>query len=403
MPTDGSHPTREIKVVDEHSRNGTPRLLLVEDDDSLRTVLARKLVHGFELTGVADGPSAADLLVRRTFDVVLSDIGLPGMSGIDLLRLVRSYDLDVPVVLMTGEPSVETAAAAVDLGALMYITKPFEIETLYAALRRAATLAGIARAKRAAIAAGLGGSPLAGDLAGLEACFQRALDGLWIAFQPIVETRSKRTVAYEALMRTSEPTIADPGRLLEAAERLDRMHDLGRRVRQRAVATFDPPEREALLFVNLHANDLTDPDLYDPGTPFSQMASRVVLEVTERAALDSLHDARRRTAILRQRGFQLAIDDLGAGYAGLTSFAMLEPDIAKLDMSLIRGIDGSPVRCRIVETITKLCRELNMRVVAEGIETSAELGRVLEFGCDYLQGYLFGRPARDALPSPHAW
>src|SRR5690348_9317802 len=113
MPNDPHHPTRQLKALEEHVRGGTPRLLLVEDDDSLRVVLTRKLVHGFEVTAVADGPSAADLLVRRRFDVVLSDIGLPRMSGVDLLRLVRTYDLDVPVILMTGAPTIETAAAAV--------------------------------------------------------------------------------------------------------------------------------------------------------------------------------------------------------------------------------------------------------------------------------------------------
>lgn len=405
MANETSHPTRALAAVEAvvPSNTNTPQLLLVEDDDALRAALIRKIGRTFEVTAIADGQSAAELLVRKSFDVVLSDIGLPGMSGLDLLRLVRTYDLDVPVVLMTGTPSIETAAAAVDLGALTYITKPFEPNTLETALRRAATLARLARAKRIAIAEGLGGSPLAGDLAGLETCFDRALAGLWIAFQPIVDTVSKRTVAYEALMRTTEPTMTDPGKMLEAAERLNRVHDLGRRVRERTAATFRPTERDALLFVNLHAADLVDPQLYDPGAPLSLMAPRIVLEVTERTALESVHDVRRRTFMLRDRGFQLAVDDLGAGYAGLTSFATLEPEIVKLDMSLIRGIDASPIRARIVESITKLCRELSMKVVAEGIETPAELGRVLQLGCDYMQGYLFGRPDRDAVPSARVW
>ena len=94
-----------------------PSLLIVEDEEALRRALVRSLGDAFVVTSVADGAAAADLLEKESYDSVLSDIGLPGMSGVDLLRLVRTYDLDVPVVLMTGQPSVETAVAALELGA----------------------------------------------------------------------------------------------------------------------------------------------------------------------------------------------------------------------------------------------------------------------------------------------
>lgn len=394
-------PTRELPLPPSREV-AKPRLLLVEDDEDLRPALVRNVSRDFDITAVGDGASAADLLMRESFDVVLSDIGLPGMSGVDLLRLVRTYDLDVPVVLMTGQPSVETATAAVDLGALTYIAKPFDQKELNHALCRATKLVRLARAKREALAAGIGSS-LASDLAGLEACFNRALDGLWMEYQPIVETRTRRTTAFEAFVRTNEATMPTPGSLLLAAERLDRVHDLGRRVRERSAATFQPPHDDTLLFVNLHAADLSDPNLYDFGAALSLMASRVVLEITERAALDSIHDVRTRAVKLRALGFQLAVDDLGAGYAGLTTLTSLEPEIVKLDMSLLRGIDSSPVRARVVESLTTLCRDLSMKVVAEGIETQAELFRVRELGCDYVQGYLLGYPKRHATPSTTEW
>ncbi len=388
------HATREL-ALGSTREPGKPRLLLVEDDDHLRSTIARLVGRDYALTALGDGASAADLLVRESFDIVLSDIGLPGMSGVDLLRLVRTYDLDVPVILMTGTPTVETAIDAVELGALTYITKPFEQGALGNILARAAKLSTIARMKRAALADGVAGSSLAGDRSGLEAAFQRALAGLWIAYQPIVDASTRRPLAYEALMRSTEPTMLHPGALLQAAERLDRIHELGRRVRETAVQGFASAPEDVRLFVNMHSADFLDEELYDPGAPLSQMASRVVLEVTERAALDEIHDVRRRAFRLRDRGFNIALDDMGAGYAGLTSFAILEPEVIKLDMSLIRGIEAFPVRARIVETISRLSRELSMRVVAEGIETTSELACILECGCDYLQGFLFGRPERD--------
>jgi EAL domain-containing protein (putative c-di-GMP-specific phosphodiesterase class I) len=400
------HPTRKLEAVVPRKPSEPPpthRLLLVEDDVHLASALTRRLQSRFDVTAVADGATAAELLVREKFDVVLTDIQLPRMSGIDLLRVVRAYDLDVPVIVMTGAPSVETAIAAIDLGALTYIAKPFEGTKLEEALDRASKLVQIARAKRELADSTGTGSPLAGDRAGLEACFTRALDGLWLAFQPIVDARSHRTIAYEALARTTEPTMPHPGAFIEAAERLGRLHDFSRRVRTVAAESFRPPDATAKLFINLHPRDLVDPDLYDRNAPLSKMASRVVCEITERAALESVQDVRSRTTALRALGFELAVDDLGAGYAGLTSFATLEPDVVKLDMSLVRNIDVSPVRSRIVESIVRLSRELSMRVVAEGIESQGELGRCVAIGCDYLLGFLLGLPRFDARASSLRW
>ena len=86
---------------------------------------------------------------------------------------------------------------------------------------------------------------------------------------------------------------------------------------------------------------IDDHELFSPAAPLSRIASRVVLEITERASLDELGDVAPRLAQLRGLGFRIAIDDLGAGYAGLTSFAQLEPEVVKVDMSLVRGIDSS--------------------------------------------------------------
>lgn len=367
------------------------RLLLVEDEDELREALVRTLRGSFDVIAVGDGSAAAELLMRDSFDAVLSDIGLPGMSGVELLRLVRTYDLDVPVVLMTGQPSVETAVAALELGALTYIQKPFSHDVLKSTLLRAAKLSRLARTKREAIDANIAGSPLTNDRTGLVASFDRALETLSVHFQPIAD-RGQRTVGFEALMRTKEPSLPHPGALLEAAERLGRMPEVGRRVRELAARCFQPPDDDMVLFVNLHPLDLSDSNLFDRQAPLTKMADRVILEITERAALEDVTETRHRAAELRRRGYRLALDDLGAGYSGLTSFATFEPEVVKLDMSLIRRIEASPVKRHIVESMTKLCRDLDMRVVAEGIETKLELDAILDLGCDYLQGYLLGRP-----------
>jgi EAL domain-containing protein (putative c-di-GMP-specific phosphodiesterase class I) len=98
----------------------------------------------------------------------------------------------------------------------------------------------------------------------------------------------------------------------------------------------------------------------------------------------------------------VAVDDLGAGYAGLTSFAMLSPEVVKIDMSLVRGIDQNPVTQRIIRSVVTLCRDMRVNLVAEGVETAAERDTLLALGCDLLQGYFFGRPAPTFLPVSEA-
>jgi EAL domain-containing protein (putative c-di-GMP-specific phosphodiesterase class I) len=98
-------------------------------------------------------------------------------------------------------------------------------------------------------------------------------------------------------------------------------------------------------------------------------------------------------------GFRLAIDDLGAGYAGLNSFSQLEPEVAKLDMALVRDVHKQPTKLTLVRTMISMCRELGIQVVAEGIETAEERDALVWAGCDLLQGYLFAKPGPAFPPS----
>ena len=153
--------------------------------------------------------------------------------------------------------------------------------------------------------------------------------------------------------------------------------------------------RTACSSVNLHPEDLLDPSLFSEGAPLRQFPNRVVLEITERAALDDVTDIKGRVEVLRFNSFRIAVDDLGAGYAGLASFAALEPEIVKIDMSLVRGVDESIVRQRLVKSIAQLCRDMEILVVAEGVETKGEHEMLAKLGCDLLQGYLFAKPTAE--------
>ncbi len=207
---------------------------------------------------------------------------------------------------------------------------------------------------------------------------------------------SDRSVfGYEALVRSDEASLNSPGLLFDAAERLGRVHEVGRAVRRAVAEVMAGAPAETMMFLNLHAADLNDETLYGAGAPLTAYASNVVLEITERTSLSRVNDVRSCVSRLRSLGFRIAVDDLGAGYAGLSSFSQLEPDVAKLDMSLVRGIDVSPRKASIVRSMLTVCqRELGTYVVCEGVETESERDTLTELGADLLQGYLFARPQR---------
>jgi EAL domain-containing protein (putative c-di-GMP-specific phosphodiesterase class I) len=146
------------------------------------------------------------------------------------------------------------------------------------------------------------------------------------------------------------------------------------------------------IFVNLHPSEFRRDVLAAPGDPLRPLAHRVVLEVTERAALArgaTLDDALRAA---RTCGYRLAVDDLGEGYAGLATLAALEPDFAKIDMSLVRGVDRAPLKRDIIAALVHLASKTGITVVAEGVETAEERAVLTTLGVDLLQGYFVGRP-----------
>jgi EAL domain-containing protein (putative c-di-GMP-specific phosphodiesterase class I) len=370
------------------------RILVVDDEEALIRVIARSLLAaGYEVATASDGMRAVDLVAAAPFDAIISDIDMPRMNGIQFLQNLRQRDADVPVVLMTGNPNVESAVQAVAHGALQYLIKPLDLTELRKVVARAVGLNRMAKLKRTAFALASDGAFGASDQLALEASFDRALATLWMAFQPIVRIADRSLYGYEALLRSEEKALPHPGAVLDAAERLERLYDLGRKTRAASCAITQGPA-DAVLFVNLHSRDLMDDSLLSPDSPLSAIANRVVLEITERASLDDVKDVRAKVTALRKMGFRIAIDDLGAGYAGLTSFATLEPEFVKLDMSLVRGIDQSHTKAAVVRSMAAVCKELGMMVVAEGVETAQERDLLVTLGCDFLQGYLLAKPGK---------
>jgi len=377
-----------------------PFVLVVDDDDVLLRTQARALAaNGFRVETAVDGAAATRALESTSFDVILSDIVMPGLNGLELLERVRAHDLDVPVVLMTGSPSVDTAVRAVEQGAHRYLLKPVELDVLLRVLGDAARAHTLATARRQALELAGGLESFLGDHAELAASFGEALKTLFLAYQPVVSWSRREVVGYEALLRSREPSLPHPLALLDTAERLGRVYDLGRRIRTQAIEPLQWVLADTVLFLNVHPGDLHDEQLFAAQGPLADVADHIILEIAERSALDGMTDIRERFAALRSLGFRVAIDDLGGGHGGAKSLTLLEPDLVKLDRALVRGLDLEPGKRDRVRAMISTCEELGITVISKGVETPGERDVLASAGCDLMQGYLFARPG-EAFPVP---
>jgi len=378
---------RDITSV-SHAAVGERGHIVVADDDVVVLQTLQRLLSraGHSVTATTDGEKALEAISRGEPDLVITDIDMPVVGGLDLLKHIKAAFPHVAVILLTGHPEVASATSGVKHGAFRYLVKPFENESMLEDVREGIRSTWTHRLERTVLAEHA-------PTPDLEAQFERAFEGLWMAFQPIYFADGRGVMGYEALMRSTEPTAPHPGILIDAAERLDRLRQLGRTVRELSTAAFERYGAPGTsLFVNLHPLELHDPELYSMDAPLSRIAPRIVLEITERTSLTRVDDLLGRLTRLRRMGFRIAVDDLGAGYASLTSLSTLRPDVLKVDMGLVRDVDRDRVKRSIIGAIVHFARELNMPVVAEGVETPSERACLQELGCDLLQGYLLGRP-----------
>lgn len=358
------------------------RVLVVDDDDTLLLLCGRLLRDAGLVVECCGSPMEALAQIQnRRYDAIVSDFCMPDLSGLALLKAARAFDATVPFVLMTGSPTVESAVSAIDLGVHRYLPKPFDLAVFVKTVSEAVE-------RRAG----------SNDLPSLNLRLDRALEGLWMAYQPIVEFSRRRSLAYEALLRTTAPEVKGPVDVIALAEKTGRIFDLGQAVRRAVAAELPTLAMGVDVFVNLHPADLEDPELYDKGSPLTAFASRVVLEITERASVAHDEELPQHVEALRALGYRVAVDDLGAGYSGLTTLARVRPEFVKLDGSLVRNIDTSGVNQLIVAAVRDLSKQMGLRVIAECIETAAELATLRVLGVDLLQGYFFARPARNFVP-----
>ena len=221
---------------------------------------------------------------------------------------------------------------------------------------------------------------------------------VFYCFQPIFSARSGRVVAYEALMRSDLPTLRSPATIMKLAREQGALYEIERITFTKALETFDSLCRagsvsgDAMLFVNSIASTcLTQADVDYIDSRWHELRRRMVIEITEEEAIDYEALEKKRNA----PGFSgmFALDDYGSGYSNENTLLQLAPRFIKVDIAIIRGIDTSPDKQQILRNVVAYAHPRSMKIVAEGVETAAELRTVIELGTDLLQGYFLARPA----------
>ena len=371
-------------------------VLVVDDDEGLRNYYCKCLRQaGLNVETAADGAQAIEVLATRELQAIVTDINMPVYTGLEFLRALRERDLDIPVILVTGQPDIETAVEAVEYGAFRYLRKPIEPSLLLETVHRACEMHRVAKLRREAWELLGKHGPQLGDRASVEARYRVALSTLFLEFQPIVRASERSVFGYEALVRSGEPTLQRPEELYDAAWRLGQVHTLGRAIRKCLAEAISSAPEHAVLFLDVHPEELNDNELWSRDGALTPIAARVVLEISERSQLDCVSGLKTRLRRLREMGFRTALDNLGGGDSPLGAFSRVEPDFVKLDRKLVAGIESSERAISIVDGINQICGDtLDILVIADGVETKHEHDALSQIGVSLLQGARFASPQR---------
>lgn len=223
-------------------------------------------------------------------------------------------------------------------------------------------------------------------------------------YQPIINLQSGRINGFEALIRWQHPQqgLVSPALFIPVAEESGLIHQIGRWILHAAAGQMHAWQQQFLhdppltLSVNLSTRQFSQPDLIRRVNSVLQETGldpqSLKLEITESAVMDNADAAVEMLRQLKALGVQMAMDDFGTGYSSLSYLHRFPLDTLKIDRSFVGGMETKPENVEIVRTIISLAHNLGMKVVAEGIETAAQLQQLYEMGCEYGQGYYLARP-----------
>ena len=379
-------------------------ILVVDDVEANVALLERLLVRAGvkQVVTTTDPRQAIDQYQTVEPDLVLLDMHMPHLDGVAVLHTLAAItppDSFVPVIVLTADGTDDVKQRALAAGAKDFVTKPFEqtevllrvknlLETraMHLSLQRhnsalQAELREKAERERAAAA------ELESRLRRMRHILDQ--DEITMVFQPIFDLATAQMVGVEALARFPSTPHQSPDKWFAEATDLGLGSDLEMLAVRAAVSQIDALDPGAYMAVNISPSTATNPAL---AGLLATGGSRIVVELTEHAAVDEYDQLIEALRPLRSLGARVAVDDAGSGYASLRHILRLRPDIIKLDIDLTRGIDTDPARRALAAALVSFANEIDATVVAEGIETDLELDTLRQLQVRTGQGYHLARP-----------
>ncbi|MEX0754499.1 MAG: EAL domain-containing protein [Actinomycetota bacterium] len=377
------------------------RVLIADDEGEVRAALADLIdaERALELVGAAaDADEAIELAIAELPDVALVDVKMPGGGGARAAREIVASSPQTRVLALSAYEDRTTVLEMLRAGAVGYLVKGTAPEEIVASIGRAV------RGQTSLSAEVMGGvvhelsSQLRRQASETEARAQvmdrirRVVDGegMSIVFQPIFDLRDRTVEGMEALARFAEEPTRPPDVWFHEAASVGLGTDLELTAIRLALSHAELLPARAYLSLNLSHRTATSPRLLD--VLARGRADRLVVEITEHEAVEDYETLTEALAALRARGVRVAIDDAGAGFASLRHALRLDPHVIKVDISLVRDIDTDRARRALASALIRFAEEMDVAIVAEGIETQAELDTLLSLGVRFGQGYFLARP-----------
>ncbi|MDG6773819.1 EAL domain-containing protein [Thiomicrorhabdus sp. ZW0627] len=341
-------------------------------------------------------PNDLDDTDVNQYSLIFLDLMMPEKDGIEVLRELSERSFSGYVVLMSGMDNaiLNTArelATEHNLKVLDHLNKPFRVDDIEQIISRAQDLQ-------------LESKVILDPLSSLtEEQIKEALaqQRVVVHYQPQVDLISHRLVGMEALVRiqAEDGELIYPDRFISVAEQSHIIHDLTKTVIERAFSEFKELLKEhakLTLSVNLSSDDLQDLGFVDwileKARQYDISTSKIILEVTETQEILSYSNAMEVLGRLRLRGFKVSIDDFGTGNAVLDQIKRLPATELKIDRTFVFGLKNNDKSKVLIRNTINMCRELDLDVVAEGVEDSATEELLRSMGCQIVQGFLYSKP-----------
>jgi len=221
-----------------------------------------------------------------------------------------------------------------------------------------------------------------------------------MAFQPIIDYKEKSVFAYEALVRGAD---GSPAYKILAQVNEDNIYQFDQKCRTTAIQLASKLGMKSNLSINFIPGAVYNPETcirqtLEAAHEYKFPTEKIIFEVIES---EKVHDRKHLLSIFQSyasHSFRMALDDFGEGFSGLNHLLELDPNIIKIDINLIREIDKNTKARLIVKNIKNMCDDLNIAVIAEGVETGDELRALLDININLFQGYLFAKPQFEGLP-----